>query len=163
MNTSISNNLSCPVDHVKISANQARLTALLVMLTSIAYLLIQHWWIGLVLTLDFFFRAFGFGAYSPFNLISRQLERLFSLTPRLTDRAPKIFAAQLGFLFADLLVIAGIFELTTVANVLAGTLVLFAFLESALGICVGCHVYTFLKFHEAQIKRGTLRRTQHPL
>ncbi|MBS1663430.1 MAG: DUF4395 domain-containing protein [Bacteroidetes bacterium] len=141
----MSDNISCPVDHIKISANQVRLTALLVLLTAIAYLIVQHWWIGLILTLDFFFRAFGFGAYSPFNLISRRLERLFSLKPRWTDRAPKIFAAQLGFLFADLLVIAGIFELTTVANVLAGTLAFFAFLESALGICVGCHVYTFLK------------------
>lgn len=138
-------NISCPVDHVRISANQVRLTAFLVMLTAAAYLLFQHWWVGLVLTLDFFFRAFGFGAYSPFNLISRRLERWFSMTPRSTDRAPKIFAAQVGFLFADLLVIAGIFELRMVADVFAGTLVLFAFLESVFGICVGCYVYTFLK------------------
>src|ERR1700743_3164378 len=104
--------ISCPVDNIKISENRVRLTAAQVLLTSIAFCITGSGVIVFFLSVDFFMRSFGFGAYSPFSLISAGLERLFAMKPSLIDRAPKAFAAQIGFFLAVCLLIACIFELT---------------------------------------------------
>jgi len=104
------NNLSCPVDHITVHETRVRLTALLVFLTALLYILTGYWWIAL-----------------------------------LVDRAPKLFAARLGFIFSDGLLIAAIFESKGAAYCIDAVLLLFSFLESAVGFCAGCYVYSFLK------------------
>ena len=61
------------------------------------------------------------------------------------DKAPKIFAARVGFLFA--LASALLFFISLSASlVVALTLMCFALLESVFNLCVGCLVYTFIVF-----------------
>jgi predicted benzoate:H+ symporter BenE len=61
------------------------------------------------------------------------------------DRAPKRFAAGVGFLFSLSFLILSLIPYTLAAGVLAGILVLFASLEAFFAFCAGCYVYFFLK------------------
>lgn len=141
----MANDISCPVDHIKVSESRVRLTAALVFLVSLTYLFTGSWWVAMFLTVDFFLRAFGFGTYSPLQFISGWLEMRFSLTGKMVDRAPKIFAARVGFIFADCLLITGVLGIGAAADFIASVLLVFSFLESALGFCAGCYAYSFLR------------------
>lgn len=136
---------SCPVDHVKISETRVRLTALCVFLISSIYLLTASRLAAIFLFGDFLLRAFGWGAYSPLNVLSGFVEKQFSLPTRKVDRAPKLFAAQIGFFFSGALAIAAWWPFALIASLLAGTLLLFSFLEAAFGFCAGCYAYSFIK------------------
>lgn len=137
--------IACPVDHIPVNENQVRLNALAVFLLSLAFLFVSHWSIPFFLAVDFYLRGFGFGAYSPINRLSGWVVKIAAIPNKPIDRAPKQFAAQLGFFIADILLIAVVVELKSVSYAIVGLLVLFAFLESALSFCAGCHVYSFLK------------------
>lgn len=137
--------ISCPVDHISLNENQVRITALFVLLLSISYLVTGHWAIPLFLVIDFFLRGFGYGAYSPLKLSSGWLVKKLSIPNKPINRAPKLFAAQVGFFLSDILLIAVVVELKGIAYAIAGLLILFSFLESAFSFCAGCHVYSFLK------------------
>lgn len=138
-------NILCPIDGVMINNNQARTTAGLVFVSTLAWLLTGGWIIPAILGSDFYLRAFGHGRYSPLNIVSGWLVAKLRLGNKPTDQAPKLFAAQLGFIIVDLLFLAAIFCPGPIAYGIAAPLLVFSFLESALGICVGCHVYSLLK------------------
>jgi hypothetical protein len=61
------------------------------------------------------------------------------------DRAPKRFAAGVGFLFSLAVLVLSFTPYTLAAGVLAGILILFAGLEAFVAFCAGCYVYFFLK------------------
>ncbi len=100
-------------------------------------------WLLAVLAYGFVARALTGPTLSPLGFVATRV-----VTPRLRVRhryspgPPKRFAQTIGALFttaaALLYFVAG---LHVEAYVLAGIIVLFATLESALGICVGCAVF----------------------
>lgn len=141
----MSANISCPVSDIKINENRVRLNALFVLLLALNYILMPNWAIPAFLVIDFFLRGFGWGRYSPLNSFSGWVIRNLSIANKPIDQAPKLFAAQLGFAFAGLLLIFSVFSVSEAGYAIAATLVLFAFLESALGFCAGCHVYTLTR------------------
>ncbi|MCY7352696.1 MAG: DUF4395 domain-containing protein [Cytophagaceae bacterium] len=136
--------IHCPTDQISVNEIQVRLTAGWVLLTTLAYLFTG--WVGfpLLLLLDFSLRAFNQGAYSPFFRLSGWVVGRFSLGYVATDRAPKRFAAYIGLVFAASLVVLTLTQQWLVVWPLGAVLVVFAFLESVLGFCAGCYVYTFL-------------------
>jgi predicted membrane protein len=67
------------------------------------------------------------------------------LNPKMTDLAPKKFAATLGFIFCLLITATLIFNFATAAIILTSIMAVFALLESLFAVCVGCYVYTFLQ------------------
>ena len=131
----------CPVDFVAINGNRVRITALFVFLLSVGYLLTQALIIPLFLAIDFYLRAFYNGRFSLLQWLSIQIEKRGWLNVKWTDRAPKRFAAQLGFFVTSLLFIFVMVELNMLAFWIGSLLVLFSFLESFFGICVGCYIY----------------------
>jgi hypothetical protein len=141
----MSANLSCPVSDIKINENRVRITAFFVFLSGFVYLLAPTWAIPAFLLIDFFLRGFGLGRYSPFNALSGYVIKALLIANKPIDQAPKQFAAQLGFVFAGLLLIAAVFSLPDAGIVIDAILVIFAFLESALGFCAGCQVYTLTR------------------
>jgi hypothetical protein len=147
----MANNISCPVDNIVINENRVRLTALQVFILSIIFLFTTLWIIPAFLLADFFLRGFGYGKLSPLNMFSGWLVNKLSIRNKPIDQAPKIFAAQLGFVIADILFIVIVVDLTTLALIINGFLILFSFLESALGFCAGCHIYSFLKKFKPEI------------
>ncbi|MEI9955427.1 MAG: DUF4395 domain-containing protein [Ferruginibacter sp.] len=87
--------------------------------------------------------CFQLGKYSLLNIISEKEVQLFSVSVKPIDQAPKRFAAKIGFIFCAAILLCTILNYGTAAIVLASVMLLFAFLESFLGICAGCYVYTF--------------------
>lgn len=134
--------VNCPVDFVAINDNKVRVTALLVFLLSVAYLITETPYIPALLVVDFYLRAFHQGRYSPLNWVSTRVEKMGWIPVKWTDRAPKRFAARIGFLLTDLMFIFAITELHAAAYWLAAVLILFSFLESFFGFCAGCYVYS---------------------
>jgi hypothetical protein len=141
----MTNDISCPVDHVPISENRVRITAFLVFLAALTFLFSGYWPVALLLALDFFLRSFGYGAYSPFFVFSGWLGKRIIISVKLVDRAPKVFAARLGFVFSDCLLIAAACGVKPMAYGLVALLLIFSFLESVFGFCAGCVVYSVLK------------------
>jgi hypothetical protein len=76
--------------------------------------------------------------------ISYQMVGALNLNKKGTDKAPKIFAARLGFLISFIISLLFVFHLNSAAMVVAGILVFFATLEFALAVCMGCIIYTYL-------------------
>jgi len=60
------------------------------------------------------------------------------------DKAPKIFAARIGFVFSIGMLALTLLGLSTVAFSVASVLIVFAFLECGLNFCAGCWVYTYI-------------------
>ena len=141
----MTNDISCPVDHVSISENRVRITAFLVFLTALIFLFTGYWLVALFLALDFYLRGFGYGTYSPLFLLSGWLGKRIVITVKFVDRAPKLFAARLGFIFSDCLLIAAACGVRPMAYGLVFLLLIFSFLESVFGLCAGCVFYSVLK------------------
>lgn len=137
------NTVVCPVDFISVNENKARLTAGLVVILTALYILTKLWLIPLFLLFDFFARGFNLPSYSLLNIISDKLVAIFSIGNKPTDRAPKRFAAKIGFLFSLAVIVCVALGLKNTAIILAIVLVTFALLESGFGFCAGCHVYSF--------------------
>jgi hypothetical protein len=93
---------------------------------------------------DFFIRAFTEIKYSPISYVSHYLSNTLNLPIKLIDKAPKIFAARLGFLMTTVIVGLFILKLGMASLIIAGILIFFATLEFLFAICVGCMIYTYL-------------------
>jgi hypothetical protein len=137
--------LICPVSPLRVNENTARITGF-VMATMIAlYAVTGSIVFVIAITLDYAIRAFTRLKYSPASWLATQLVRLAKLPEISIDKAPKMFAARVGFLFA--LASALLFFISPLASlVVALTLMSFALLESVFNLCVGCLVYTFIVF-----------------
>lgn len=95
------------------------------------------------ITIDYFIRAFTPLQYSPFSWSACRIVRLSKLPQKQIDKAPKIFAARVGFLFA-LATVVFYFVFPTVSLIVGLALMSFALLESVFDFCVGCVVYTYV-------------------
>lgn len=134
--------MQCPVDFVPINENKSRLTAFFVFALTIVYLLNGFWLIMAFLLIDFSLRAFNLGKYSLLGFISDAIIKQLKIKNKPVDRAPKRFAAGVGMVFSLAIIITGYVHQQTIVYALSGVLVFFAFLESFLGICAGCYIYS---------------------
>jgi len=137
--------LDCPVDFVSINENKVRFVALFVLTLSVFYLTLGFWPIFAFLSLDFFLRSFNLGKYSILGISSEFILKVARINPKPIDQAPKRFAARIGLLFSLAILIVHLLGFETVAFALGLILTVFSFLESFLGFCAGCLVYTFLR------------------
>ena len=96
-----------------------------------------------VIAVDYFIRAFTSVRRSPFSWLACQIARLLDLPEEPIDKAPKIFAARVGFLFS-LATVVLYFVFPPASLVVGLALMGFALLESVLNFCVGCVVYTYI-------------------
>ncbi|MFV0593280.1 MAG: DUF4395 domain-containing protein [Draconibacterium sp.] len=134
----------CPISNEKINEQVTRLNAILAILLIIAAFAFQQPIILFFLVSDFFIRAFTKAKYSPVSFVSHRLTNTLNLGGKAVDKAPKIFAARIGFLMLLTITILSVSGLQSTALLVAGIFVLFAALEFALAICVGCIIYTYL-------------------
>ncbi len=136
-------NIICPVSPDRILEAQPRVSALIVVLFLGLFLLTQLWIIPLFLMIDFFQRGFLKGKNSFVGAVSRHVARKYFSDSRKIDKAPKVFAARLGFVFSSLVLLAAVLGIGVVANVLAAMLVAFASIECFFNVCVGCYIYSW--------------------
>jgi len=121
----------------------ARLTAAGVLIMSLLTLTLRLPWMLPLLACGFVARAISGPRLSPLGLlVTRVVVPRLPLEPRMVAGPPKQFAQMLGAgvtLAATTLHFG--FGRTRWAYRLTGLLALFAFLESALGLCVGCKIF----------------------
>ena len=137
--------LICPISPLRVNENVVRVTALLIVALSVAYIFTASPYIVLLLAVDFFIRAFTTLSYSPLSWIATQINRLLRLPVVRTDKAKKIFSARIGFLFALAILVLSYVNFPA-SVIVSAVLIGFATLECLLNICVGCLVYTYFVF-----------------
>jgi hypothetical protein len=119
-----------------------RLVAGEVLLIAVIAAATRQPWLFAVLAVDFILRA-GLGPKaSPLALVaSRFIRPRVKAAPRPTPGPPKRFAATVGAVFSVAIPVTYYLGGHTAAWVLIAIMVVFPFLESVLGICVGCIVF----------------------
>ena len=137
-------NLICPISDLRVNEYVTRISALLAIVVIVLAFVLNSVFLFAFLMADFFIRAFTEIKFSPISFVSHNVSNALSLSVKMIDKAPKIFAARLGFLMTT--VIAGLFILNmpTASMIVAGLLIFFAALEFVFAICVGCMIYTYL-------------------
>lgn len=145
-------NLVCPISEKRVNEQVTRLNAMFTIgLTTLA-LVVNSVVLLVFMMADFYIRAFTDLKYSPISYVSHALGNALSLPVKLIDKAPKIFAARLGFLMTTAIAILFILDFRLASYLVAGVLVFFAGLEFIFAICVGCLIYTYvvLPFYKKQ-------------
>jgi len=137
--------IECPVDFIPVNENKVRFVALFVLILSVTYLTFWLWPVFVFLSIDFALRSFKLGKFSLLGNFSEGILKLAKIEPKPIDQAPKRFAARIGLIFSVLILGFHFSAFPQIAFGLGVVLSLFSFLESFLGFCAGCLVYTYLK------------------
>ena len=136
-------NLICPISTLRINRNVVRITGFMMAAMIALYALTGSIIFVAIIAVDYFIRAFSPLAFSPFSWLANALNQTLNLPESYVDKAPKLFAARVGFLFA--LATTVLFFINPTVSLIVGlTLMSFALLESVFDICVGCLVYAYL-------------------
>ncbi len=135
--------LVCPISEEKVNERITRINALITVLITVAGFAFTSSIFIVFLMTDFYIRAFTRLKYSPISYFSSKLANALNLDKKPIGKAQKIFAARLGFLMTLIITALFLIESSTAAFVVGGILVFLASLEFALGICVGCIIYTY--------------------
>lgn len=136
-------NLVCPISNVRIDRNVVRVNGLITTGLLVAYVFTRSPWLAVPIALDFVLRARMSGPTSPMTHLAGLVARGLRLPPRAMDKAPKVFASRLGLCLAMGAAITH-FVAPAAAPWLAGTLAVFAGLESIFDFCVACVLYTYI-------------------
>lgn len=134
----------CPISNEKTDERITRLNALIGILLLALGFAFNSVFLFIFLSADFYIRAFTKLKFSPISYASYRLANTLNLEKKHIGKAPKVFAARLGFLMTLLITIFLLSGLQTIALVTGGILLFFASLEFALGICMGCILYTYV-------------------
>ena len=137
-------NLVCPISDQRVNEQVTRLNAFFAIAVIVTAFILNSMFLFAFLMADFFIRAFTEIKFSPISYASHYLSNALSLSVKMIDKAPKVFAARLGFLMTLLITGLFILELPIASMVIAGGLIFFAGLEFLFAICVGCLIYTYL-------------------
>lgn len=136
--------LVCPISDERVNEQVTRLNALFCILLVVSGFVFHSVLFFIFLLADFYIRAFTKAKYSPISYVSSHMANALKLNKKSIDKAPKIFAARIGFLMTLAIVVLSLLQFNTAALVFAGILVFFAALEFALAVCMGCIMYSYL-------------------
>lgn len=137
------NSLICPISIEKVNKNVVRTIGFLVALTVVLYALTGSIALLAVLLADFYIRAFTSMPYSPYSWLANRIVGIIAPKPISINKAPKLFASRVGFIFTLASVIFYFISPIT-SLIIALVLMSFALLESLFDFCVGCVVYTYI-------------------
>ncbi len=136
-------NLFCPISDERINEQVARITALYIIITVIVAFASDSLAVMGFIVADFFIRAFTKMKFSPLSCLAYWTTQLFKLPVKQIDKAPKTFAARMGFIMTLAFTVLFAVKLYVASVVVAGVLVLFAGLEYTIAFCAGCSIYTY--------------------
>ena len=137
-------NLVCPISDQRINEQVTRLNAMFTIGIIILAFVLNSVGLFVFLIADFFIRAFTEIKFSPISFASHSLSHSLNLPVKMIDKAPKIFAARLGFLMTAAIMVFFALGLKAYAIFVASILAFFANMELFFAICVGCTIYTYL-------------------
>jgi hypothetical protein len=137
-------NLVCPISDQRINEQVTRVNALFAIGIIVLALILNSALLLIFLMADFYIRAFTEIKFSPISFSSHFLSNALSLPLKMIDKAPKVFAARIGFLMTAVITGLIVFELNMASVIVSGILIFFASLEFLFAICAGCMIYTYL-------------------
>jgi ABC-type antimicrobial peptide transport system permease subunit len=137
-------NIICPVGKGWVNSNQVRLNAALICVSAIVALIFRNPFIVGLLGADFFIRGFIKKPFSIINGISTSVIEIFEIGYIKENKAPKQFAAKVGFIMSIFALIAYAFAFSKTFLFIIGVLIVFSFLEAVFSFCAGCIIYTLL-------------------
>nr|WP_320050017.1 DUF4395 domain-containing protein [uncultured Desulfuromonas sp.] len=135
----------CPISEQQVNGRACQLNALFTVICLVVFLFTPAKWILLPLAADLLIRAFLNPVFSPFNMASDALLRLWHATPKMTNAGPKLFAAKLAFVFVIIMLLSRLAGYEAVAMFFAACLAFFASLEAAFSFCVACKAYPLVR------------------
>ena len=135
--------ITCPVSAVRIDNNVTRIIAAIILIMAVVGVVLQNYFIYIFLTYDFLTRTFFNGNGSLLKLVGKQTVKVFNIKPKPINAAPRKFAAGLGLIFSLSIGILIFLQLIIPSYLVGGILVICAFMESVLGFCLGCYVYSY--------------------
>jgi len=138
--------LICPVSPDRLDENRVRVTALGVVIIMGGFFITGIWLFPALLVVDFCIRAFTRLPYSPLSWMAEVVVKLIGAQRVQIDKAPKVFAARIGFILSFLTTMGALLDWSLLAFITGSVLGLFAFLECGLNFCMGCRVYTYLVY-----------------
>jgi hypothetical protein len=95
---------------------------------------------------DYLIRATRHIKYSPLRLITTGILFPLNLEPKLTDKAPKMFAARLAVICAGLSTVFILNNMPISSIISGGMLMVLAFMDSVFNFCVGCLIYNYIVY-----------------
>ena len=124
----------------------ARLVAAGVLVLAVLTLATRQEWLLAVLAYGFVARVATGPTLSPLGqLVTRVVTPRLGLEARYAPGPAKRFAQAVGAVFSVTAAVLALgFGYDTAAYLLVGVLAVFAFLEAAVGLCVGCKVFALL-------------------
>lgn len=137
-------NIICPISNEKIDERITRANAFIGIALFIAGFSLNSVLFFIFLLTDFFIRAFTKSKFSPISYMSHLMVNALNLNEKKIDKAPKVFAARIGFLLTLVVTILFLLNFHTAALIIGGIFVFFATLEFALALCMGCIMYSYL-------------------
>lgn len=138
------NTVFCPVSDEKVNEKIVRFTAFLTFIISLIFIVYPSFFLVLFLAFDFYVRGFGINRISILALTGQGLQNYIPFRSKTIDKAPKIFAARLGFVLSLTAMIFSFFEFNIAAQTTISVLAFFAFLEWGMGFCMGCYIYSWI-------------------
>lgn len=135
--------LICPVSNERIDEKAVRGTALLSFIIALLFTVKPNLYAAGFLAIDFYSRAFGMKNTSILACSGAGLTQFVPFRSKEIDKAPKIFAARIGFLFSITAFLLMLPHYNLAAQIVMGVLTLFSFLEWSVGFCMGCYVYSY--------------------
>jgi len=124
-----------------VNEKAARSVAAMVVLLSAAVIALQSPWLLLALALGFVARVASGPRFSPFGLLATKVVAPRLGPAKLVPGPPKRFAQAIGATLSVTAVLAFVLGAPVLSWVLVGLITVAAFLESALGFCLGCAIF----------------------
>ncbi len=139
------NNLICPVSDKMMNENAGRMTAAVIFIIVTLFLITQNIWFLAFALFDFSFRVFEKVNFSPVSWLVKTFWKYFKLPVKTVNKAPKVFAARLGFFLTALSLILFFFYPFT-ASIITGILAICIFADAAFNFCIGCIIYHYIVY-----------------
>ena len=128
-----------------VNETSARLVAAGVVLISTTFLLTNSTILLVALTYGFAARVAAGPTFSPLATIAtRVITPRLNLNHKFVPGPPKRFAQTIGLTFAATALALTLLGFSTAAQLVIAALIVAAFLEAAIAICLGCIAFSFL-------------------
>ena len=136
---------TCPISKYKIDLNIVRVSATIVTLLSIIFILSSNIFIVIFMIFDFSLRAARKRKLSLMFHIASFIKTTLKLPILLEDEEPKRFALFVGIAMLVLILITSLLGFTLASKILMFALIACAGAEAVFSYCVGCEIYHLLK------------------
>ncbi len=138
------NTIICPISDEKINEKVARFIALITFLIALVFIYMPNILLVAFLVFDFYSRGFGRSRFSILAISASGLKDYIPFRSKVIDKAPKIFAARIGFILSLLAALLLLSNAVLASQITIVVLAIFAFLEWAAGFCMGCYIYSWI-------------------